>query len=163
LNTRNANLYSASSGTAVHAGLKPRMPRIQVKVPATAILFPNRHLPIILKNISVTGFGASCAGGMPINAQILLDVQDLGRFPAMVRWSFGDSFGARFNGRLDTAQKVLIVGLVRATRALAQAGRSSAPVTQPGDISSVSIIGTLSSVGCHDLLPSASGLPRDHA
>jgi hypothetical protein len=95
------------------------MPRIQVEVPATVILFPNRPLPIVLRNISVTGFGASCTVSVPTHAQVLLEVPELGRFPAIVRWSLGDSFGARFNGRVDGAQKVLIAGLVRASRDLA--------------------------------------------
>lgn len=97
-------------------GLNNRPDREQVIMAAEARLFQQPQHAVIVKNISIGGFCVERAEGVPVGAQMVLEVEGIGQFPAIVRWTHDGKFGARFNGRLGDREKEAIATLVRSSR-----------------------------------------------
>jgi hypothetical protein len=91
----------------------PRGKRVETSVSAIARLCRQHELEVIVTNVSVGGFSADAVVDLPIGAQMILQVADLGDLPAVIRWSSCGRFGARFNGRFARPDKELFAGLVR--------------------------------------------------
>jgi hypothetical protein len=107
------DLGSLGPAAPVAINYHPRGKRVETNVPAIASLCRQRELEVIVTNVSVGGFSADAVEDLPIGAQMILQVADLGDLPAVVRWSLSGRFGARFNGRFARPDKELFAGLVR--------------------------------------------------
>ena len=101
---------------SILTGQQPRNGRRPVLVEARARLFPQREWQVVVVNVSVGGFCCECDAGAAAGSQMILQIEGLGQFPALVRWSSGNRFGARFNGRMGLPEKELIAALIRSSR-----------------------------------------------
>ncbi len=107
---------TTASQPSLLTGLNMRPHRELVSLAAKARLFQQSQRAVIVTNISVGGFCGERVDDVPVGAQMVLEVQGIGQFPAIVRWTHDGSFGARFNGRLGIREKESIATLVRLNR-----------------------------------------------
>lgn len=120
LNLPNAGQAPQGSGLGWTSTRPPRGRR-SIRLPASAQLFPGYERPILVVDVSVGGISCECDSIAKVGSQILVEIDGVGRIPALVRWSSGRRFGARFNGPLGVSEKQVIAKLVRMSLSEARA------------------------------------------
>lgn len=82
-------------------------PRIVDRAPVdlqASISVANRPRPITLINLSSHGFMGECRCGVPLRAQVVLQLPGLSPMAGCVRWAVGRRVGGRFDTPLDDDQ-----------------------------------------------------------
>ena len=83
----------------------PRAPRRAVKMRAVAWLADDRHLPIVITNISQDGFTANTCSAVPqVMSYFGIELPGIGITRAQVRWVDDAQFGSRFDRPLSDDQ-----------------------------------------------------------
>lgn len=82
---------------SAYDGFTVRKPRRAMALDAKVLVFPDQLTNVRIRNVSESGFSGTTSAIMPIGSQVLLQVPELGEFPAEIRWALGRRFGARFN------------------------------------------------------------------
>ena len=77
-------------------GPKPRMPRIEIDG-AASIRIEKDVYRARVENISQGGMKVECQADLPIGPEVIVSINGLEAFRAIVRWKNGDSYGITFN------------------------------------------------------------------
>lgn len=77
-------------------GPKPRMPRIEIDG-AASIRIEKDVYRARVENISQGGMKVECQADLPIGPEVIVSINGLEAFRAIVRWKNGDSCGITFN------------------------------------------------------------------
>jgi hypothetical protein len=77
-------------------GPKPRMPRIEVDCIAWLRVDGSLHRGRAL-NISQGGLKVECRTELPLNVEVVVNIDGLDPCPGLIRWSSGDEYGITFN------------------------------------------------------------------
>ena len=77
-------------------GPKPRMPRIEIDG-AASIRIEKDVYRARVENISQGGMKVECHADLPIGPEVIVSINGLEAFRAIVRWKNGDSYGITFN------------------------------------------------------------------
>ena len=77
-------------------GPKPRMPRIEIDSTASIRVEADVYRARV-ENISQGGMKVECQADLPIGPEVIVSINGLEAFRAIVRWKNGDSYGITFN------------------------------------------------------------------
>ena len=77
--------------------------RVEISV-LTAIEVDDRRIPVELCDLSVRGIGGKSDFALPIGAQAMVALPDIGAVPVQICWALGGAFGARFLSRIEAQE-----------------------------------------------------------
>lgn len=73
-----------------------KSPRVEGRFPATLIDEAGRDYPVIIRDLSSTGFRLECSENLSVGERVALRVSRYADFPAEIRWALGNEAGGVF-------------------------------------------------------------------
>lgn len=89
-------MVTAPPRAAAAAGDTRRSPRIEGRFEAILIDEAGRDYPVVVRDLSSTGFRLECAEDLAVGERVALRVSRYADFPAEIRWSLGNEAGGIF-------------------------------------------------------------------